>query len=112
VTEIVAVDRDAWDAWLAANHETAAEIWLVYWKKSTGKESIPYGEAVEVAVKYGWIDGLVRRIDDERYKQRWTPRRPRSNWTPKNREIAERQIAAGEMTPRGFAAFQSGRMPS
>jgi uncharacterized protein YdeI (YjbR/CyaY-like superfamily) len=109
VSELAFETAAEWDAWLAANHETATEAWLVYWKKATGHETIDYDEAVEVAIKYGWIDGMIRRIDDERYKGRWTPRRPKSNWTPANRAIAKRLIASGDMTVRGCAAFDTMR---
>jgi uncharacterized protein YdeI (YjbR/CyaY-like superfamily) len=103
--------RDAreWRAWLDANHETAPEVWVVYWKKSTGRPSIAWAEAVEVALRYGWIDGLVRGIDDERYMQRWTPRRPKSKWSKVNKEIALRLIESGEMTPMGVAAVEAAK---
>lgn len=103
--------RDAaeWRAWLDRNHETADEVWVVYWKRSTGKPSIAWAEAVEIALRYGWIDGLVRGIDEERYMQRWTPRRPRSKWSKVNREIAIRLIASGEMTPMGLAAVEAAK---
>ena len=98
--------RDAaeWRAWLDEHHETASEVWVLYWKKSTGKPSIVWAEAVEVALSYGWIDGLIRGIDDECYMQRWTPRRAKSKWSNVNREIATRLIASGEMRPMGLAA--------
>jgi uncharacterized protein YdeI (YjbR/CyaY-like superfamily) len=109
LTEITAHDAAAWEAWLEANHETADEVWLVYWKKASGKESVKWAEAVEVALKFGWIDGLVRPIDDHRYAQRWTPRRPKSRWSRINRETALRHIASGEMRPRGLAAVEAGK---
>jgi uncharacterized protein YdeI (YjbR/CyaY-like superfamily) len=105
VTELAAADAAEWEAWLEAHHETEREVWLVYWKKGTGRQSIVLADAVEVAIKFGWIDGMIRRIDDERYKQRWTPRRPKSKWTQKNQEIARRHIASGEMRPFGRRAF-------
>jgi uncharacterized protein YdeI (YjbR/CyaY-like superfamily) len=64
---ITARDRLEWDAWLAANHETESEVWLVYWKTGSGRQSIAWADAVEVAVKYGWIDGIVKSIDEHRY---------------------------------------------
>ena len=106
---ITATGRDEWRAWLEANHETASEIWLVYWKKGTGKPSIAWADAVEVALMHGWIDGLIKSIDESRYMQRWTPRRPKSKWSMVNREIAQRLIAAGEMTPMGLAAVEAGK---
>ena len=109
MTEITARDAAAWEAWLDRHHETEDEVWLVYWKKATGKQSIAWAEAVEVALKFGWIDGLVRPIDDHRYAQRWTPRRAKSRWSKINREIALRHIASGEMRPRGLAAVEAGK---
>ena len=66
--EIIARDPAAWERWLDANHETATEVWLVYWKKASAKQTVTWAEAVEVALKYGWIDGLIRPIDDQRYE--------------------------------------------
>jgi uncharacterized protein YdeI (YjbR/CyaY-like superfamily) len=109
VTEITARDAAEWEAWLEANHEIADEVWLVYWKKASGNTSIKWTEAVEVALKFGWIDGLVRPMDDHRYAQRWTPRRPKSKWSKINRETALRHIATGEMRPRGLAAVEAGK---
>ena len=107
--EITARDPAAWERWLDANHETATEVWLVYWKKASGKQTVTWAEAVEVALKYGWIDGLIRPIDDQRYAQRWTPRRPKSRWSKVNKEIALRHIANGEMRPLGLAAVEAGK---
>ena len=107
--EIFARDAAEWEGWLAANHETAAEVWLVYWKKASGNPSIKWADAVEVALKFGWIDGVMRPIDDLQYAQRWTPRRPKSKWSKVNREIALRHIASGEMRPLGLAAVEAGK---
>jgi uncharacterized protein YdeI (YjbR/CyaY-like superfamily) len=107
--EVFAADAAAWEAWLEAHHESEDEVWLVYWKKASGKQSIAWGEAVEVALKFGWIDGLIATIDEHRYKQRWTPRRPRSRWSLVNKNIALRHIANGEMRPRGLAAVEAAK---
>jgi uncharacterized protein YdeI (YjbR/CyaY-like superfamily) len=109
VSEITARDRAEWAAWLDANHETETEVWLVYWKKASGKESIAWADAVEVALKYGWIDGVIRTIDDHRYAQRWTPRRPKSKWSLVNKEIVLRHIASGELRPMGLAAVEAAK---
>jgi uncharacterized protein YdeI (YjbR/CyaY-like superfamily) len=109
VSEITARDQLEWAAWLDANHETETEVWLVYWKKASGKESIAWAEAVEVALKYGWIDGVIRTIDEHRYAQRWTPRRPKSKWSLVNREIVLRHIANGELRPMGLAAVEAAK---
>jgi uncharacterized protein YdeI (YjbR/CyaY-like superfamily) len=109
VNEVTARDQAEWAAWLEANHETETEVWLVYWKKASGNESIKWAEAVAVALKYGWIDGVIRTIDEQRYAQRWTPRRPKSKWSQVNKEIALRHIAAGEMRPMGLAAVEAAK---
>jgi uncharacterized protein YdeI (YjbR/CyaY-like superfamily) len=109
VIEITARDSADWERWLEANHETEAEVWLVYWKKASGKQSVNWAEAVEIALKYGWIDGLIRSIDEQRYAQRWTPRRPKSKWSKVNKEIALRHIASGEMRPLGLATVEAAR---
>jgi uncharacterized protein YdeI (YjbR/CyaY-like superfamily) len=96
-----------WEAWLEANHETETEVWLVSWKKATGKQELGYGEAVEVAAMFGWVDSQEKGIDAERYRTRWTPRRPKGNWTEKNVALAERLIAEGRMRPAGLRAYSS-----
>jgi uncharacterized protein YdeI (YjbR/CyaY-like superfamily) len=87
--------------WLRQNHDTKKEIWLIRYKKTTGKPSIDYVEAVEAAICFGWIDGLEKSIDSERFALRFSPRRPRSNWTDTNKERARRMIAAKKMTAAG-----------
>ena len=109
MSELYAANREEWEAWLAEHHESEPEVWLVYWKKASGKESVTWAEAVEVALKYGWIDGLIGTIDEHRYRQRWTPRRPKSKWSLVNKQIAERLIAAGAMTPLGLAAVEAAK---
>jgi uncharacterized protein YdeI (YjbR/CyaY-like superfamily) len=109
VSEIFARDAAEWAAWLEANHENESEVWLVYWKKASGKASIAWADAVEVALKFGWIDGLIRTIDEQRYAQRWTPRRPKSKWSLVNKEIVLRHIANGELRPKGLAAVEAAK---
>ena len=99
-------DRQAWRTWLTDNHDTCAEVWLVFFKKQTGKQSIAYRDAVEEAICFGWIDGLKRSIDEERYAYRFTPRRKNSKWSPLNIELAERLTKEGLMTPAGVEAFK------
>ena len=93
--------------WLRRNHATKTEIWLVQYKKATGKPSIDYIQAVEEAICYGWIDSFERGIDAERYATRFTPRRPRSSWTATNKARARQLIAAGRMTAAGLKALPS-----
>jgi len=107
--ELTLRDAAEWAAWLEQHHTTEPEVWLVYWKKGTGKPSIAWAEAVEVALRFGWIDGLVRTLDEERYMQRWTPRRPKSKWSLVNKNIALRLIAEGQMSPAGLATVEAAK---
>lgn len=91
-----------WRAWLEAHHATAPEVWLLTHKKHTGVPSVTWADAVEEALRFGWIDGLVRRLDEDRFVQRWTPRRPTSRWSKINVATVERLIAEGRMTPAGM----------
>ena len=104
-----AKDRREWRTWLQKNHDKCDEIWLIYYKKDSGKARIPYEEAVEEALCFGWIDGKIKRLDDARFAQRFTPRRPRSLWNEPNIQRAERLIAEGKMTSSGLAAFNAKR---
>lgn len=92
-----------WSRWLAANHATASEIWLLYHRKGSGTPSVDWNEAVEEALAWGWIDGIRKTVDETRWMQRFTPRRPRGTWSQKNRATAERLIAEGRMQPAGLA---------
>ncbi|MBA3841272.1 MAG: OmdA domain containing protein [Actinobacteria bacterium] len=107
--ELTARNAHEWTAWLDEHHTSESEVWLVYYKKGTGKPSVAWAEAVEVALRFGWIDGLISTLDDERYKQRWTPRRARSKWSLVNKQICERLIAAGELRPMGLAAVEAAK---
>lgn len=97
-------DRAAWRAWLAEHHADTPAIWLISYKAET-QPSVPYLAAVEEALCFGWIDGIAKRMDAERSAQRFTPRRPKSNWTELNKERARRLIAAGLMTDAGRAVL-------
>ena len=100
-------DRDDFRKWLIENHQTKKEIWLIRYKKVTKKPSINYVEAVEEAICFGWIDGLEKSMDAERYALRFSPRRPKSNWTNTNKDRARRMIAEGRMTAAGRASLPS-----
>jgi uncharacterized protein YdeI (YjbR/CyaY-like superfamily) len=95
-------DRAAWRAWLAANHDTETEIWLVYYKKASGKPSLDYGETVEEALCYGWVDSLIKKLGKERYVRKFTPRKDNSQWSPSNIRRVEKMIKAGLMTEFGM----------
>lgn len=93
-------------AWFDAHHETESELMLGYRKKVTGRPSVTWPQAVDEAIRVGWIDGQVRRIDETSHVQRFTPRRPGSIWSRVNVEKAERLIAAGEMRSAGLRAYR------
>jgi len=98
-------NRDEWRKWLEENSSSSDGIWMIIYKKHTGKECIPYVEAVEEALCFGWIDGKIRRINDDYYIQTYTPRRHGSRWSKYNVERVERLIKEGRMTPRGLEAY-------
>ena len=91
--------------WLDEHHETETEVYVGYWKKHTREPSLTWSEAVDQALCFGWIDGRVNKIDDQRHMQRFTPRRPDSNWSNINVAKVERLIEEGRMRPAGLAAF-------
>jgi uncharacterized protein YdeI (YjbR/CyaY-like superfamily) len=99
----------AWRAWLEKNHGTASEIWIAYYKKGAGKKSVTYREALDEALCFGWIDSTVRRLDDEKFMQRYTPRRPGSIWSARNKSHVARLTKSGRMAPPGRAKVKAAR---
>ncbi len=95
--------RAEWRAWLEASHRTEKEIWLVRYLKKSGKPSLPYNDAVEEALCFGWIDSTGKKINVESYAHRFTPRRKNSPMSEMNKERMRRLIEAGLMTPAGLA---------
>ncbi|MBN1814749.1 MAG: YdeI/OmpD-associated family protein [Anaerolineae bacterium] len=94
--------REEWRAWLQTHHATEREAWLVHYKKGATPRAVTYKEAVEEALCFGWIDGLLNRIDDERYALRYSPRRRRSVWSESNKRRVEKLMAEGRMTAAGL----------
>jgi uncharacterized protein YdeI (YjbR/CyaY-like superfamily) len=97
---------DAWEAWLSEHHESSPGVWLKFAKRDSGIDSVRYPEAVEAALAHGWIDGQARRLDDEWYVQRFTPRTARSRWSRINRDKAIALIERGAMKPAGLAEVE------
>jgi len=97
------------EAWLEENHETSAGLWLKIAKKGSGKRSVTYAEALEQALRFGWIDSQKRGFDEQYFLQRFTPRRPRGRWSKINREKAEGLIAAKRMRPAGLAEVEAAK---
>jgi uncharacterized protein YdeI (YjbR/CyaY-like superfamily) len=95
---IYASDRNDWRQWLQQNHQDAIGIWLVYYKIKSGKPSVQYSEAVQEALCFGWIDSKVQSLDEERYRQIFTPRKPKSVWSKLNKQYVEELINQGKMT--------------
>ena len=102
-------EKKDWAKWLEANHATAAGIWVRIAKKGAQETSINYAEALEVALCYGWIDGLKKSFDEASWLQKFTPRGAKSLWSKINREKAEQLIAGGQMKAAGLAAIESAR---
>lgn len=98
--------REEWHDWLERNHATAEEAWLIYFKKGSGKLRIPYAEAVEEALCFGWIDGKIKSVNKDYYMQRFTPRRKGSRWSKYNIERVQKLINEGRMEPAGLIAFR------
>ena len=98
-----AKDRVAWRKWLQQHHDSSRGIWLVYFKKDSGKTRVPYADAVEEALCFGWIDSTLNPIDEHSYMQLFTPRKPKSGWSKLNKERIEQMVAQGLMTPAGQA---------
>jgi uncharacterized protein YdeI (YjbR/CyaY-like superfamily) len=101
--------RAAWRRWLSKNHARSESIWLVTFKKHTGARHVPYGDVVEVALCFGWIDSVPRKLDEDRSMVLLSPRKPGSPWSKLNKERVERLIAAGLMTAMGLAKVESAK---
>jgi uncharacterized protein YdeI (YjbR/CyaY-like superfamily) len=98
-------DRASWRSWLEENHAAVDTLWVVFFKKHTGRENLSYDAAVEEALCFGWIDSLVKRLDDDRYARKFTPRKKASKWSASNLTRVRRLIAEGRMTDAGLAVY-------
>ncbi len=106
---IQAEDRATWRSWLEANHATAPGAWLVTWRPGRGRPVLDYEAAVEEAICFGWVDSRPGRVDDDRARLYFAPRKPRSAWSASNKARVERLLAAGRMAPAGIAAVERGK---
>jgi uncharacterized protein YdeI (YjbR/CyaY-like superfamily) len=98
--------RSEWRKWLRKNHDKVNELWLIFYKKETGKPSIDYEEAVEEALCYGWIDSLVKKIDAEKYARKFTPRKKKSMWSEINKKRVRKVIQEDRMTKYGLVKIE------
>ncbi len=96
-------------AWFEEHHRSAPELLVGYWKRGSGRTGLTHQQAIEQALCFGWIDSVGRRVDDDRYQVRFTPRRPRSVWSNVNVASVQRLTAAGQMRPAGLAAYEARR---
>ena len=98
-----------WREWLERHHKTATEAWLVHYKKGIKKPGVNYREALDEALCFGWIDGQIKTVDRDRFRQRWTPRRPGSIWSQLNSDRVKRLTADGRMASAGLAAVRAAK---
>jgi uncharacterized protein YdeI (YjbR/CyaY-like superfamily) len=106
VPELLDVNRASdWRSWLGKNHLARDGVWLVFYKKDSGHPTIPYEEAVDEALAYGWIDSMIKKIDEKRFARKFTPRRPGSIWSNYNLARVNKLSADGKMTRWGLDAY-------
>jgi uncharacterized protein YdeI (YjbR/CyaY-like superfamily) len=102
---LTVTDRARWRAWLEKHHDKESEIWLVYYRKASGKPRISYNDSVEEALCFGWIDSVQKGIDDQRLAQRFTPRKRVGGLSEINKQRVRRLVSEGKMTPAGMAVI-------
>lgn len=102
-------NRNQWRTWLQKNHAAETEVWLVFLKQHTGKSNVSYNDAVEEALCFGWIDGVKRSIDNERYMHRFSPRKAKSKWSDLNRDRARRMLKSRLMAPAGKRTIEQAK---
>lgn len=100
---------EQWRSWLSDNHSSSGEIWLLFWKRHTGRVCIEYEDALDEALCFGWIDGLIKTVDQDSYIRRFSPRGKNSPWSPKNRERVLELLRTGRMTDDGMEAVKAAR---
>ena len=101
--------REEWRAWLEQNHDKSDGVWFVWWKKATGRPVIPYTNAVDEALCFGWIDSKVKRLDEERAMRMFTPRNPKSQWSRINKNKVARLLEQGRMTAAGMRLVKAAK---
>jgi uncharacterized protein YdeI (YjbR/CyaY-like superfamily) len=100
---------EEWRKWLKQNHRKVDGVWLVFYKKGAGEQSLDYDSALDEALCYGWIDSIIKKIDDTKYARKFTPRNEVSKWSEINRKRVERLIKAGRMTEAGIAVVKAAK---
>jgi len=109
VEELYMTNRDEWREWLQNNYDARAEVWLIFFKKQTGKPSISYDDAVEEALCFGWIDSIIKRIDEDKFARKFTRRKSKSKWSNVNKERARKMIREGRMREPGLSQVREAK---
>jgi uncharacterized protein YdeI (YjbR/CyaY-like superfamily) len=104
------LDRDEWRKWLQENYSSEKEVWVIIYKKNSGRKGLKYPEAVEEAICFGWIDSKMQSIDANRFRQRFSPRKKNSIWSQKNKETAKKMIQNGKMVLAGFEKIKEAKL--
>jgi uncharacterized protein YdeI (YjbR/CyaY-like superfamily) len=107
--ELYVTNRVDWRTWLRKNHGSKKEVWLIYYKKHTGKPSIPYDDSIEEAICFGWIDNIIKRIDDEKFVRKFTPRKAKSKWSEVNKKRARKMMKERKMTEAGLTKIREAK---
>ncbi|MBN1291999.1 MAG: YdeI/OmpD-associated family protein [Candidatus Latescibacteria bacterium] len=107
--ELYVADREQWREWLEVHYSDKKVVWLIFYKKHTGQPSISYDEAVEEALCFGWIDSIIKRIDNDIYARKFTPRDSASKWSESNKKRVEKLLADGRMTDFGMAVIKAAK---
>jgi uncharacterized protein YdeI (YjbR/CyaY-like superfamily) len=103
------LNRGEWRRWLEENHSIQKEVWVIIYKKNSGKQGVQYQEAVEEAICFGWIDSKMQSIDASRFRQRFSPRKKNSIWSKNNKETAEKMMRKEKMAPAGFETIKEAK---
>ena len=108
--EVYFSTRDEWREWLSRNHGAKKEIWLIYYKKQTGRRSISYDDSVEEALCFGWVDSIIKKIDDEKFARKFSRRTSKSRWSEANKKRVDKMIKEGKMTEIGFTRISEAKV--
>ena len=109
MNELFCESAKEWRAWLKENHAKSDEIWLVFFKKGMGDQTLTFDDALDEGLCFGWIDSLIKKLDEKRYAQRFTPRKPVSKWSPSNKARIERLMEERRMTKAGMALVDAAK---
>jgi uncharacterized protein YdeI (YjbR/CyaY-like superfamily) len=109
MTQLLCKSIEDWRKWLRQNHCKVDEVWLVFYKRGAGEQSLDYGSALDEALCFGWIDSLIKKIDDTKYARKFTPRNEISKWSESNKKRVERLIKDGRMVEAGLAIVKAAK---